>query len=103
MDLITHETIAVGTSADFVPLFAGCGRAHAAALTATLTRWGERVNRVVPSGDPFYAYFDPKRYRRGPVWAVVNSMIADGMASCGYADTAAHILADTKALIESVG
>lgn len=103
MDLITDKTITVGTSAGFLPLFAGCATAHAAALATTLARWMGRVKRVVPSTDPFYAGFEPKRYWRGPIWAIVNWMIADGFASCGYADIAAHILADTKALIESAG
>ena len=56
------------------------------ALAATLARWATQVRRLVPSTDPAFAGFEPKRYWRGPVWAVVNWMIADGFTASG--DTA---------------
>jgi glycogen debranching enzyme len=103
MDLITHELITVGTSAGFLPLFAGNGAAHVGALAGTLARWTARVRRLVPSTDPDYVAFEPKRYWRGPIWVVVNWMIADGFASAGYLETAARITADAQALIEKAG
>jgi glycogen debranching enzyme len=103
MDLVTHETCPVGTSAGFLPLYAGHGREHAATLVATLAGWAGAVARLVPSADPAFAGFEAKRYWRGPVWAVVNWMIADGFAAAHDPTTAARIQADTVALIEAAG
>jgi glycogen debranching enzyme len=47
--------------------------------------------------------FEPKRYWRGPVWAVVNWMIADGFASNGEAALAAAIHDQTRRLIAEAG
>ena len=35
---------------------------------------------LIPSTDPFASVYDPSRYWRGPVWPVVNRLIADGFA-----------------------
>lgn len=103
LDLTTHETIPLGTSAGFLPLFAHHAPARAARLAATLARWATQVGRLVPSTDPASACFEPKRYWRGPIWAVVNWMIADGFTAAGEAATAQRIRADTLALIEAAG
>jgi hypothetical protein len=103
MDLVTHETCRIGTCAGFLPLYAGHGQERAAMLAATLERWGAGGRRVVPSVDPAFAGFEPKRYWRGPVWAVVNWMIADGFAAVGDSATAARIRSDTVGLIETAG
>jgi glycogen debranching enzyme len=43
------------------------------------------------------------RYWRGPVWAIVNWMIADGFAAAGHAEMAARVRDDTRGLIETSG
>jgi hypothetical protein len=103
MDLTTHTIIPIGTSAGFLPLFAGHGRGRVTTLAATLRRWSSRVHRLVPSTDPACPAFEPKRYWRGPIWAVVNWMIADGFAAAGDTATSERIRADTSALIEAAG
>jgi mannosylglycerate hydrolase len=103
MDLVTNETCAVGTSAGFLPLFAGHAPGRAPTLAATLAGWATRVKVLVPSADPDFAGFEPKRYWRGPVWAVVNWMIADGFAVANDAAIATRIRADTVAAIETSG
>ena len=103
LDLVTHALCPVGTSAGFLPLFAGQGPARATRLGRTLSAWAGHVARLVPSSDPGFAGFEPKRYWRGPVWAVVNWMIADGFATAGDAATASRIRTDTVALIETAG
>jgi hypothetical protein len=103
-DMISHERMRVGTSAGFLPVYAGVtDAARTAAMAETLVQWGTRVRWLVPSTDPGHASFEPLRYWRGPVWAIVNWMIADGFANAGQADLAARIRADTRGLIETSG
>ncbi|RKK03445.1 neutral trehalase [Pseudoroseomonas wenyumeiae] len=101
-DLIGGEILPASTSAGFLPLFGGVHR-HAAQLAKTLESWLARVRYAVPSTDPAHPMFEPLRYWRGPVWAVVNWMIAEGFASAGQAAQATRIRADTRALIGREG
>ncbi|MFT8246054.1 MGH1-like glycoside hydrolase domain-containing protein [Roseomonas sp. BN140053] len=101
-DLVSGEAIPVRTSAGFLPLFAGQA-GHAAALADTLRRWAEAARFRVPSTDPGHPLFEPLRYWRGPVWAVVNWMIAEGLRRCGEVALAEAVAADTRALIAAGG
>ena len=56
-----------------------------------------------PSWDPRDERFEPQRYWRGPVWAIVNYMIAEGMKDCGYGDLSHRIMSDTRRLIDQSG
>jgi glycogen debranching enzyme len=85
-------------------LFAGAASVEEArVLAATLDRWAAQVTWLVPSTDPAHASFEPLRYWRGPVWAVVNWMIAEGFADAGNAKMAARIRDDTRRLIDAGG
>ena len=81
----------------------GASRERAGVLAATLARWATQVRRLVPSTDPAFAGFEPKRYWRGPVWAVVNWMIADEFAAAGDAATEGRIRTDAVELTEAAG
>lgn len=101
-DLIGGTLIPVRTSAGFLPLFAGLHQ-HAGTLAARLNGWASRGLALVPSTDPDAPSFEPQRYWRGPVWAVVNWMIATGLAEAGDPQTAALVRSETRRLIGQAG
>ena len=103
-DQCADAPIRVGISAGFLPLYAqAASDEQARVMAATLRRWGERARWLVPSTDPAHAGFEPVRYWRGPVWAIVNWMIAGGFAASGNAAMAARVHDDTRRLIEGAG
>ena len=57
----------------------------------------------VPSYSPSGSQFDPKRYWRGPVWGVVNTLIGMGLEDMGYKKQAERVRQDTATLIEKNG
>ena len=58
---------------------------------------------LVPSTDPASPLFEPRRYWRGPVWLIVNWMIADGLAAHGRADLADRLREDALELVRRHG
>jgi glycogen debranching enzyme len=100
-DLIAGAPLDAATSAGFLPLWAGIG--DGARLAATLARWLRQVRYAVPSTDPAEPGFEPLRYWRGPIWAIVNWMIAEGFAAGGEAAMAERIRNDTRTLIGTAG
>jgi alpha,alpha-trehalase len=102
LDTLGDGLVRVGTSASFLPLYAGVpDEARAARIAADLRRWGDAVDYLVPSTDPAAPSFERQRYWRGPVWAVVNFMIADGLSRYGQHDLAGRVRRDTARLVET--
>jgi neutral trehalase len=104
LDLIDRRPIEAATSAGFLPLYgsaADASRSHA--MVATLSHWADQVRCLVPSTAPGDPRFDPLRYWRGPVWAVVNWMIAEGLANSGETSWAADLRRGTRAMIAHGG
>jgi hypothetical protein len=101
-DLIGGSLIPVRTSAGFLPLFAGL-HDRADSLTERLDTWRRRGFGLVPSTDPDAESFEPQRYWRGPVWAVVNWMIACGLGEAGRDVIAEAVASDTRRLIGEAG
>jgi alpha,alpha-trehalase len=103
-DLRTGTMSPAVTAATFLPLYARAVDAEAArALAALFEQWMTKVRFAVPSTDPSYPGFDPQRYWRGPVWLIMNLMIADGFASYGFAQIAERIRRDSAALVRRSG
>lgn len=103
-DLIAGAPIAVATSAGFLPMLTDAPTpqqvdrlaAHVEALVA-------QGLLPVPSTLPGQPGFEPKRYWRGPVWVVVNWMIARGFARHGRSALADAIDTLTRNVIDEEG
>jgi len=103
-DLIAQAPVPVATSAGFLPLFAGLvDIRQARRMAAEIERWAEVVRYLVPSLSPRDPRFDAKRYWRGPAWAIVNRMIAEGLADYGQNALATRIQEHTHALVRRGG
>jgi hypothetical protein len=90
--------------AGVLPLFAGLGTPEQlAAMAATIERWRNRVAVGVPSHDPADSRFESKRYWRGPVWLIVNYMLADGLIRTGFDEAAAKVVSESLELIRRSG
>ena len=63
--------------------------------------WGQVVAGSIPTTDPSQRTFDPIRYWRGPVWVLVNWLVADGLAGSGFVEQAASLRERTRALVEA--
>jgi glycogen debranching enzyme len=104
LDLITGERIEVATSGGLLPLFARIPTDdQAVRMAGEIQRWGQKIRYLVPSLSPFDPRFEPKRYWRGPVWAIVNRMITDGLNGYENAALATRIRDDTRTLMRQSG
>ncbi|MDG4674946.1 trehalase family glycosidase [Shinella sp. 838] len=83
--------------------FCAIPRDRAAAIAARIGTLAESARFMVPSHDPEAAEYDGKRYWRGPVWLIVNYMIADGLMAAGQEAIAQRIETDSIRLIEESG
>lgn len=103
-DFIANRPIKIGVSASFLPLYAGtASQARADRLAQTLQSWGQKVAFLVPSTDPSSDKFEPQRYWRGPVWAIMNRIIAKGFSEYGHAELAQRIRQNTHGLFQRSG
>ncbi|MCB1492870.1 MAG: hypothetical protein KDJ77_13935 [Rhodobiaceae bacterium] len=92
------------TNASVLAWYAGAGTAHQQeAMLAETRRILDRVEYAFPSWDPDHPAFEARRYWRGPVWLVMNAMIARGLAECGHGDLARRIDADGIRLTDLSG
>ena len=104
VDLIVGMPIDAATSGGFLPLFAKIPHDdQAARMAREIERWGRRIRFPVPSLSPFDPRFEPKRYWRGPVWAIVNRMITEGLSGYGHTALATRIREDTRTLMRQSG
>jgi hypothetical protein len=84
-------------------VFAAVPPTRAQAVARRIEDLAAEITFIVPSHDPADPHFDSKRYWRGPVWLVVNYMIADGLDQAGETVIANRIRQSSLKLIAESG
>ncbi len=103
-DLKTGKSAGGLSSVAFLAWYAGLAEGvKSDKLAEGLSRFLDAAPYAVPSFDPTSTKFDGKRYWRGPVWAVINSLIGRGLAETGHTKLAVRVRNDTRKLIETAG
>lgn len=103
-DVRAGQSIPSVTAGGALALWAGgVAPEHARAILDRLDAWQATFPVAVLSCDPGDPTFDPERYWRGPVWVLVNWMVADGLAEAGHHERAAALLASTRQLVADAG
>ena len=88
------------SNASFLCWYAGL---EAPAMNKVLQEVMGRVKYGVPSLDIRNKSFDGKRYWRGPVWAIMNTLIGMGMDEMGMDEESAELRQSTADLITEHG
>jgi hypothetical protein len=104
LDLISGKDIEKPTQACFIPLIALELDIHQReTVRDEIERWCQGMFVGVPSTAPFSSDFESKRYWRGPVWAIINWLIADGLRKNHLIELATIIEGNTINVIERTG
>lgn len=103
LDRTTGHLIQSPSISGLLAVFADVPLRRATAIAQRLASIGDKVAFLVPSHDPEAPEFDSLRYWRGPVWLIVNYMIADGVLRSGQTAINRRIVSDSLRLIEQSG
>ncbi|MFJ7356393.1 MGH1-like glycoside hydrolase domain-containing protein [Phyllobacterium sp. NPDC097923] len=103
-DLISGTDIEAPTQACFCPLLAlDLEQTMLEAAIAEMNAWSDGLKVMFPSTQPSYSGFEAKRYWRGPVWAVINWLLIDGLQRNGKDTMAEKLRLSTVRAIEANG
>jgi hypothetical protein len=98
----TRRSAFVGpaTSVGLVAVWAGVDPERVRAVVRRIDEWTSGLACGVPTTDPGDVSFDPLRYWRGPVWVLINWLVAQGLEKGGYEDHAESLKATTRGLVD---
>ena len=103
LDRVIGKLVESASIGGLLPVFAGIAKARAYGIARTIEKRAAKARFIVPSHDLDDPRSDQKRYWRGPVWLVVNFMIADGLMAAGEVEVASKITASSLNLIAESG
>jgi glycogen debranching enzyme len=99
-DVLGKCPVGPATSSGLVAVWAGIPEARARRMMERVDSWRHSLPGSIPTAQPDDQSFDPIRYWRGPVWVLVNWLVADGLFRAGFTERAARLRTDTRALVE---
>jgi glycogen debranching enzyme len=103
-DLVTERDIEIPTQAGFVPLLAlDLDDPARATVAAEMTRWLSEVRLGLPTAPRSSPAFEPRRYWRGPVWAIMNWLLILGLRRNRLPELAERLRGGTLDAIERAG
>lgn len=103
-DTISGRHSGIVTNASFLAYYAGVGDdGQREAIAKHWDRISAKSSFMIPSHDPDDDRFDAIRYWRGPIWIVVNYMLAKGFEENGLPQWAARTRDDSRRLISDHG
>lgn len=103
-DLISGEDVEAATQAGFIPLLSlDLEKGIADALVGEMKVWSKGLKVAFPTTKPGIAGWEPKRYWRGPAWAIINWLLIDGFRRNGHPEAAEGLRRSTVAAIEAEG
>lgn len=103
LDRVTNKLIISADCGGLMPVFAGIPEERAKVIARRIEGIAAQVKYIIPTHDPADPRFDAKRYWRGPVWLIINYMIADGLRNAGEGALADRITASSLELIKTGG
>jgi len=103
LDRVSGELVNSASIGGVLAVFCAIPQARAAQIARTIEGMAPKARYFVPSHSLDDPRFDAKRYWRGPVWLVVNYMIADGLVAAGETEVAREITASSLDLITQSG
>jgi hypothetical protein len=99
-DILGRCSVGRATSTGLVAIWAGLPDAHTRRMMERVDLWSHSLPGSIPTAQPDDPSFDPIRYWRGPVWVLVNWLVADGLLRAGFTERAASLRTSTRALVE---
>ena len=103
-DVRGEQLVGPATATGVLAMWANAATpAQAHAIAIRLGEWSEGLRYGVPTCDPEHHLFEPERYWRGPVWVIVNWLVAEGLSQYGFDGHAAEIRDMTWQLVAAAG